>query len=436
MNWIAVVIVLAIVTELLLNALADYLNRKSMRPELPPEFVGWYDPDRYRKAQRYHAVNTRFGWVATLVQTCLVLLLWFGRGFAYLDDWVRSLNLSPVLSGLLFIGALGILAAVGSLPLRIYRTFVIEQRFGFNRTTWRTFAADQFKGLLLAAVLGTPLLAGILAFFEYTGPTAWLYCWLAVVAYMVVVQFVAPTWIMPIFNKFTALKKGELRDAIFSYARSIRFPLKNVFIMDGSRRSAKSNAFFTGFGRNKRIVLFDTLVESHSIPELVAVLAHEMGHYRKKHILWSLMAGMLQAGVMFFLLSLVIETPGLYVAFYVQAPSIYTGLVFFALLYTPAEFVTGMLVRMLSRRNEYQADRFAAQTTGAPGAMIDALKKLSVQNLSNLLPHRLYVFLHYSHPPVLDRIRAITEYGRFAGIPHTPLRTGNHRQEAAPQRLG
>ena len=408
MNWIAVVIVSAMVGELLLSALADYFNRRSMRPELPPEFAGWYDPHRYRKAQQYQVVNTRFGWLSALVQTSLLLGMWFGRGFALLDGWVRSWELAPVPSGLLFIAALGLLISIASLPLRLYRTFVIEQRFGFNRTTWGTFAADQIKGLFLAVLLGTPLLAGILLFFEHAGEKAWLYCWLAVTVYMLVVQFVAPTLIMPLFNKFVPLENGELRDAILSYARSIRFPLENVFVMDGSRRSAKSNAFFTGFGRNKRIVLFDTLVEKHSTTELVAVLAHEMGHYRMKHVLWSLAAGVAQSGVMFFLLSLMIETPGLYSAFYVHTPSIYTGLVFFALLYAPAEFFSGLLIRLLSRRHEHQADRFAVETTGDPGSMSDALKKLSVQNLSNLLPHRLYVFLNYSHPPVLDRIRAIT----------------------------
>jgi STE24 endopeptidase len=222
------------------------------------------------------------------------------------------------------------------------------------------------------------------------------------------------------FNKFIPLEKGALREAILSYARSIRFPLKNVFVMDGSRRSSKSNAFFTGFGRSKRIVLFDTLVKNHPVSELVAVLAHEMGHYRKKHIVWSLTAGILQAGVMFFLLSLMIKAPGLYEAFFVQTPSIHTGLVFFALLYSPVEVFTGVLVRMLSRRNEYQADRFAVETTGDPVSMIGALKKLSVQNLTNLLPHRLYVYLNFSHPPVLDRIRAIADASNQQNIAARP----------------
>lgn len=407
MNWISIVIIVAITGELLIGALADYLNRKSMRPELPAEFVGWYDPQRYRKAQQYQLVNTRFSRMTALASYTLLLVMWFGRGFSLLDQWVRSWDLAPMPAGLLFIGTLGLLISLVSLPFRIYRTFIIEERFGFNRTTWTTFIADRVKGLLLAVLLGTPLLAGVLLFFEHAGAMAWLYCWLAAALYMLIVQFAAPAWIMPLFNKFTPLEQGELREAILSYARSIRFPLKNVFVMDGSRRSAKSNAFFSGFGRNKRIVLFDTLVKNHSSAELVAVLAHEMGHYRKKHIVLSLTAGILQTGLMLYLLSLLMDTPGLYEAFFVDTPSIYSGLVFFTLLYSPVTFFTGIITRVLSRRYEYQADRFAVDTTGDPRSMIDALKKLSVQNLTNLLPHRLYVVLNYSHPPVLDRIRVI-----------------------------
>ena len=213
MNWIAVVIIAAIFGELLISALADYLNIKSMRPELPSEFDGWYDPERYRLAQQYQMVNIRFSWTAGLVHCALVLLVWFGGGFALLDDWVRSWGLSPVLSGLLFIGSLGLLASAVSLPFRLYHTFVIEERFGFNRTTWMTFISDQAKGFILAVVLGTPLVGGILALFGYAGSFAWLYCWLAVTLYMLFVQFIAPVWIMPLFNKFTPLESEELRRA-------------------------------------------------------------------------------------------------------------------------------------------------------------------------------------------------------------------------------
>jgi STE24 endopeptidase len=263
------------------------------------------------------------------------------------------------------------------------------------------------KGVLLAILLGTPLLAGVLAFFEYAGPNAWWYCWIAVTLYMLGVQFIAPTWIMPLFNKFTPLEDGELKSAILNYAGSINFPIENVYVMDGSRRSSKSNAFFTGFGRHRRIVLFDTLIRQHTVGELLAVLAHEMGHYKKKHILQSMVLGILQMGVMLYLLSVFISYQGLFDAFYMPHKSVYAGLIFFGMLFSPLGFFIGIFMQMLSRRNETEADRFSVETTGAPDAMAAALKKLSMHNLSNLLPHPLYVFLNYSHPPVLERIKAI-----------------------------
>jgi STE24 endopeptidase len=414
MNPVALIILFALLADLVLNAAADHLNLKTMSPNLPPEFRGLYDEARYRRSQDYLRVNTRFGWVVSLVNIVLLLGFWFAGGFALLDGWVRSWQLGPVPAGILYIGVLSLLAAVVSLPFSIYATFVIEERFGFNRTSWSTFVKDKLKALVLALLLGAPLLAGVLAFFEYAGPWAWLFCWAAVTLYMLVVQFVAPTWIMPLFNRFRPLAEGDLKQAILSYAGSIDFPLDNIYVMDGSRRSSKSNAFFTGFGRHKRIVLFDTLIERHTVPELVAVLAHEMGHYKKRHIAKSLLLGVAQSGLMFYLLSLFISQPALFEAFYVQDPSVYAGLVFFALLYAPLDFVTGVFMQMFSRRNEYEADRFAADTTRAPNAMVTALKKLAVHNLTNLTPHPFYVFLNYSHPPVLERLRAI-ESRRLAG---------------------
>jgi STE24 endopeptidase len=260
---------------------------------------------------------------------------------------------------------------------------------------------------MLSIVLGGPLVAGILAFFEYAGVNAWWYSWIAVTFFMLVMQYIAPAWIMPLFNKFDPLEDGNLKEAIISYARSIAFPLENVYVMDGSRRSSKSNAFFTGFGRQKRIVLFDTLIKQSAIPELVAVLAHEMGHYKKKHILQSLIIGIIQMGVMFFLLSLFISYQGLFDAFYMDQKSVYGGLIFFGMLYSPIGFITGIFIQMLSRKNEYEADRFAVETTKEPQFLANALKKLSVHNLSNLVPHPFYVFIHYSHPPILERINAI-----------------------------
>ena len=408
---IGVVILTALLLDLALNAVADYLNLKTLGHDLPEEFRDVYDKERYLRSQEYLQVNTRFGWVIAAVNFLLLLIFWFGNGFQLIDGWVRSWGLSPVPTGVAYIGFLSLLVAAIGVPFNAYSTFVIEERFGFNQTTWSTFFIDKLKGLGISLVLGVPLLAGVLAFFEFAGSVAWFYCWGVVTLYMLVVQFIAPAWIMPLFNRFNILEDGELKEAIFTYARSIDFSLDNIFIMDGSRRSSKSNAFFTGFGRYKRIVLFDTMIEKHSTAELVAVLAHEMGHFKRKHILKSLLIAIGQSGLMFYMLSIVISYPGLFKAFFMDTPSVYTGLVFFALLYSPFDVITGLFLRKLSRKNEYEADRFAAATTRDPQAMVTALKKLSVHNLSNLRPHPFYVFLNYTHPPVLARIRAIAQVG-------------------------
>ena len=407
MNTISLIILVALIFDFILNGVADYLNLKNLHHELPEAFQGVYDPERYRQSQQYLKVNTHFGWVSGTFNVILILVFWFGRGFPLLDEWVRTFNYGPVATGLIYMGILIAVKALLSLPFSVYGTFVIEERFGFNQTTWPTFLMDTAKGVGLAILLGTPLLAAILAFFEYAGGNAWWYCWIAVTLYMLGVQFIAPTWIMPLFNKFTPLEEGELKSAILSYAGSINFPIENIYVMDGSRRSSKSNAFFTGFGRHRRIVLFDTLIKQHTVAELLAVLAHEMGHYKKRHILQSLALSILQVGVMLYLLSIFISYQGLFNAFYMPHQSVYAGLIFFGMLYSPIGFFIGLFMQMLSRRNENEADRFSVETTHDPKSMADALKKLSMHNLSNLSPHPLYVFLNYSHPPVLERIRAI-----------------------------
>jgi STE24 endopeptidase len=411
MNVYAAIIFLTLIIDYALDLGADFLNLKSLDSELPGEFKGVYDAEAYRKSQEYTRVGTRFGFVTSTFDLAVVLLFWFAGGFNYLDQIVRSWKLGSIGTGLVYVGILTLLQMLLSSPFSIYSTFVIEERFGFNKTTPVTFVTDMLKGLALSVALGGPLLAGILAFFEYAGPYAWLYCWIVTTVFMLFIQFIAPTWIMPIFNKFKPLEEGELKEKILSYARSINFPLQGIFVMDGSRRSSKSNAFFTGFGKNKRIALFDTLIASHTVSELVAILAHEIGHYKKKHVLKGMVVGILHMGVIFFLLSIFISHQGLFDAFYMEHPSIYAGLIFFGLLYTPVESLLSIFMQALSRKNEYEADRFAVETIEQPETMVQALKKLSVHNLSNLTPHPFYVFLNYSHPPILKRIRAIQSVG-------------------------
>ena len=410
MNPFFFIILFALLIEYALGVVADLLNLKSLRPEPPPALEGVYQPEDYRKSQEYIRTNTRFALVTGTFSLVVLLSFWFAGGFDYLDQIVRSWGFVPILNGLFYIGILLIGYSLLRLPFSIYRTFVIEERFGFNRTTPRAFLADSIKSLSLTALLGAALLTGILALFDHGGHHAWIYCWVAVTVFSLVLQYVAPTWIMPLFNKFTPLEPGELKEAILSYARSVDFPIKNVFVMDGSKRSSKSNAFFTGFGRNKRIALFDTLIEKHTVPELVAVLAHEIGHHKKKHILQGTIINILHAGVLFFVLSIFLDSPGLYAAFYIEQQSVYSGILFFGLLYTPLEMVLSVIMHALSRKNEYEADRFAAETIQQPQHLIEALKKLHAGNLSNLMPHSFYVFLNYSHPPLLQRIRAILGY--------------------------
>lgn len=407
MNTFAFIILVALVGEYLLGAVSGLLSSRSFGPNVPAEFIGVFNDEKYAQARSYTATRTRFGLVRGALGLAVTLVFWFSGGFAWLDTVVRGLGTGPVVTGLVFIGALMLASTLIQLPFRAWSTFVIEGRYGFNRTTPGTFGADLLKGAALAILLGGPLLAVILAFFEAAGPLAWIWCWIAVTAFMLAVQFIGPTWIMPLFNTFTPLDDGELHDAILGCARSAGFPLEGIFVVDGSRRSSKANAFFTGFGRHKRIGLFDTLVEGYSVAELVAVVAHEIGHYKKRHVWLQTALSIGHIGAMLWILSLFLGQEGLYAAFHVAEPSVYAGLVFFGLLFRPVELVLSVLVQVFSRRHEFEADRFAAETTGSGAPLVSALKKLSADNLSNLTPHPMDVFLYYSHPPVLRRIGAL-----------------------------
>jgi STE24 endopeptidase len=410
MNIYAVIILTTLIGSYLLDLFTEILNLKALRKELPEEFEGVYDSDEYRKSQEYIRVRTHFGFINSTFGLAAVLIFWFAGGFNYLDQVVHGWELGKIWTGLAYIGILVFARALLSLPFSIYSTFVIEERFGFNKTTPKTFVLDLIKGTALGIVIGGAVLAGVLAFFEYAGSYAWLYCWTATILFSLFMQFIAPTWIMPLFNKFTPLEEGELRSAILSYAESVNFSLKNVFVMDGSKRSTKSNAFFTGFGKNKRIALFDTLIEKHTVGELVAVLAHEIGHYKKKHIWQEMLISVVHTGIVFYLLSIFLSHRGLFEAFYMENMSVYAGLIFFGMLYSPIEMILSIFMQIFSRKNEYEADRYAVETTGDGGNMINALKKLSKHNLSNLTPHPVYVFLNYSHPPLLERIQTIRQF--------------------------
>jgi len=391
----------------LLDLTVSLLTLRFLDPALPGEFEGIYDGGEYARSQEYTRVITRF----SIFQSTCMLTLTIGfilmGGFNVLDGWARSFGFSSVSTGLIFIGLLLFLSGLIQLPFSLYSTFIIENGFGLNRTTFGTFVLDILKTLLLAVALGGPILALILWFFERGGNAAWLYCWLLVAVFTVTMQFLAPVIIMPLFNRFTPLAEGSLKQAITGYARRQEFPLQGIYTMDGSRRSNRLNAFLTGFGRFRRIVFFDTLMEKMSTNELVAILAHEMGHFKKKHVLKMSVAAILQAGLMFALLSLFMRNSGLFAAFGMEHLSIYASLVFFGFLYSPLSTVLSVAGNIFSRKYEYEADGYAVATTGLGETLIAGLKKLSRANMSNLTPHPLQVFLQYSHPPVLKRIERI-----------------------------
>ncbi|MFC1823816.1 M48 family metallopeptidase [Thermodesulfobacteriota bacterium] len=413
MNVFFVIILFIIIGSYLLDITVNRLNVLHLKTELPAEFIGFYDAEKYKTSQEYLRENTRFDTISESITTPLIIAFIILGGFNLIDQFARSFQLGSIATGLIFTGILLLLSHLMAMPFSIYSTFVIEEKYGFNKTTPKTFILDILKSWLLVALIGAIILSAVLWFFEKTGPWAWLYCWLAVTIFQVFLMFIAPVVIMPIFNKFSPLEAGELNSTIEAYARSQSFKIKGVFTMDGSKRSTKSNAFFAGFGRFRRIVLFDTLVDKHPLEELVSVLAHEMGHFKKKHVLKSILISILTSGLMFYILSLFLNNRDLFMAFKMEETSIYASLFFFGFLYSPIEMALSVFANILSRKYEYEADAFAVKTYSKPEMMISALKRLSVENLSNLTPHPIKVFLSYSHPPILQRIQAIR------GIPLT-----------------
>lgn len=407
MNPYAIFVLATLLAAFAVRLVSELLNLKASGADLPEEFRGIYDPDAYRQSQEYLKASTRLSLAGSAFDLAVLLAFWFVGGFEVLDQFVRGFGFGQILTGMLYIGILLLAQSLLALPFSLWKTFVIEERFGFNRTTLAVFLLDLLKTLLLALLIGAPALAALLWFFAEAGTLAWLWAWAGFALFTLLLQYVAPAWIMPLFNTFVPLEEGELREAITAYADSVGFPLEGIYVIDGSKRSARANAFFTGFGRRKRIALFDTLVENHSVDELVAVLAHEIGHYKKKHILFSMLLGLCNLGAILFLLSLFMENRQLFDAFGVREVSVYGSLVFFMLLYTPVEFVLSIFLQLLSRKHEFEADRYAATTSSGGAALVDALKKLSRSNLSNLTPHPFHVFLNYSHPPVLQRIERI-----------------------------
>jgi STE24 endopeptidase len=405
-NVVFYAIVLIIVLNYLLEQWLDWLNAKNRTAELPEELQGIYDDEKYKKSIDYDKVNSKFGFYTGSFNLLLTLVVLFLGGFALADNLAGQISVNPIWRGIIFFAIIGLVADLLNTPFSIYHTFVIEQKFGFNKTTVKTFILDKLKGWLISGLIGGVLLAVILWFYYKTTNMFWIYAWVLTSVFMVFFVMFYSNLIVPLFNKQEPLEDGELKDAIQNFAVKAGFKLDNVYKIDGSKRSTKANAYFTGLGSKKRIVLFDTLIKELSVPEIVAVLAHEIGHYKHKHTRQSLVISVFQMGVMFFLISLFVRIPALSQALGVVVPSFHIGLIAFGILYSPFSTIIGLAMNVLSRKNEYEADAFTRKNF-EPEHLINALKKLSVNNLSNLTPHPYYVFFNYSHPTLLQRIKAM-----------------------------
>ncbi len=396
-------IIAILVVEFLVQTLMDYLNARRFGNPVPEELSDVYDPDEYARSQAYKKANYSFGLVSSTCSIILILAFLSLGGFQWIDQLVRQITDNPIGMALLFFGIIMLGSDLLMTPFAYYRTFVIEERFGFNKSNPKLFIADKLKGWLLLGVLGGGILSLIILFFQWTGSSFWLYAWGLITVFSVFINLFYSKLIVPLFNKQEPLEEGSLKQKIQDYAGKVGFELEKIFVIDGSKRSTKANAYFSGFGRQKRVTLYDTLIQDLEEDEIVAVLAHEVGHYKRRHIISNLLVSSALTGFTLFLLSLFINHPEVSMAIGVEQPSFHAALIGFGLLYSPVSQLTGLAMNYMSRQFEYQADQYASATYGGR-PLISSLKKLSRNSLSNLTPHPAYVFMHYSHPPLIARV--------------------------------
>ena len=392
--------------EFVIERVLSYLNSKNRKKKIPTELEGIYDDEKYRKSQEYQAEVERFSQITSTFSFVLVILLLTTGGFGMIDDWLRGVAAYNPIRTLMFFGVIFVASDILNTPFQLYSTFVIEEKYGFNKTTLGTFFLDKVKGYLLGGILGGLILGVLIFLVMQFGSGFWIYFWIVITIFMLFMNTFYTSLILPLFNKLVPLESGSLKEAIEAYSQKVNFPLKNIFVIDGSKRSAKANAFFSGLGKKKKIVLYDTLIENHSEDELVAVLAHEAGHFKKKHIIYSMIMGVLQTGLTLYILSLMINSSEVSWAMGGQTTALHLNILAFGILYSPISTIMGVLGNIYSRKNEYEADEYAV-TTYAKEPLQTALKKLTSDNLSNLQPHPWYVFVHYSHPTLLQRLRAM-----------------------------
>jgi STE24 endopeptidase len=403
---ILLAIILISVAGYLFDLVLEFLNYKARRTDIPAEVADFYDKEKYLKSLDYHRAKTRFSFLSGAFTFLISLSMLIFGGFGYVDGLLRPYFDNEIYLALTFFAVILIASDILTLPFQLYSTFVIEERFGFNKTTAGTFVADKIKGYIIGGLVGGLLLSLLIVLVNKFGPHFWIWFGIVAAVFIIFVNMFYTSLILPLFNKLSILPDGELKTAINDFSKKVKFPLDNIFVMDGSKRSSKANAFFSGIGSKKKIVLYDTLITNHTTEELVAVLAHEVGHFKKKHIILSLVLSVVQIFFVLFVLSLMIFNEDLSIALGGTQRAIHLNLIAFAILFSPISAVTGLLMTLLSRKNEFEADAYAKETySGA--ALSEALKKLSVDTLSNLYPHPAYVFFYYSHPPLLQRLKAL-----------------------------
>lgn len=398
------IIIAIILIDFIIDKILDALNAKHFDDPIPEELEDVYDAEEYDKSQRYKKERYKFGLVSSTLSVALTLAFLIFDGFAWVDGIARSISDNEIVISLVFFGIIMLGSDILMTPFSWYSTFVIEEKYGFNKTSKKTFILDKLKSFGMMAVIGGGILALIVWFYQLSGNDFWWYAWILVAVFSVFMNMFYAKLIVPLFNKQTPLEEGSLRTKIEQYAKSVGFKLDNIFVIDGSKRSTKANAYFSGFGREKRITLYDTLINDLEEEEIVSVLAHEVGHYKKNHIIINLIASMIVTGFTLWLLSIFIGSPVLSQALGVEQPSFHIGLVAFGILYSPISEITDLIMNYISRKFEYQADNFAKSTYNGD-SLIHSLKKLSRNTLSNLTPHKAYIFVHYSHPSLLQRYR-------------------------------
>ncbi len=402
------IIVVIIFSDFVIERILEYLNIKHMSSILPEKLKGIYDEEKYDKFQRYKKAKDRIGLLSSSLSFVLILgMLLFG-GFAWLDTFVRQYFENSIWIALVFFGVLMFASDIIGLPIEWYSVFTIEEKFGFNKMTVKTFVLDKIKGWIVAIIIGGGLLAGLIWIYGYFEDSFWYYAWIGLSVFSLLMVMFYSNIIVPLFNKQTPLEEGTLRNKIQEFSNKVGFKLNNIYVIDGSKRSTKANAYFTGLGRKKRVVLFDTLINDLEEEEIVAVLAHEVGHYKKKHTTWGFISSVINTGIILYLFSVIVKNPEIYGALGVQTPGIHIALIVFAILLSPLNLVVGILLNIWSRHNEYEADNFAKENYDGE-KLISALKKISVNALSNLTPHPVYEFVYYSHPSLLRRINKLFE---------------------------